>query len=94
VGREDDFFHLGGHSLAATRAVSQLREILGIDVPLRSLFEHATPAALAGNIAAGASRGVRAADSTGPAGGVETDQISEVDVDFMLERMLAKGEPT
>jgi len=37
---------------------------------------------------------VRAADSTGPAGGVETDQISEVDVDFMLERMLAKGEPT
>jgi hypothetical protein len=23
---------------------------------------------------------------------VDTDQISEVDVDFMLERMLAKGE--
>ncbi|MEG1039170.1 MAG: amino acid adenylation domain-containing protein [Pseudomonas sp.] len=40
LGREDNFFELGGHSLLATQIVSQLRQQLGLSVPLRSLFEH------------------------------------------------------
>ncbi|PQZ88949.1 non-ribosomal peptide synthetase [Pseudomonas trivialis] len=39
VGLNDHFFEMGGHSLLAMRVVSQLRQLLGRDVPLRCLFE-------------------------------------------------------
>lgn len=38
----NNFFELGGHSLKATQVISRIRKQFQIDLPLNSLFEHAT----------------------------------------------------
>ncbi|MCA0175820.1 MAG: amino acid adenylation domain-containing protein [Proteobacteria bacterium] len=47
VGRDDNFFDLGGSSLAVVRAATLLAPQLGRPVSVPSVFAHATPRALA-----------------------------------------------
>src|SRR5262249_49724411 len=50
ISMEDDFFQLGGHSLLGTQLVARIREVFGVAVNLRLVFESPTIAALAEEI--------------------------------------------
>ena len=53
IGIEHDFFEIGGNSLVAVQLMSRVRTTFGVKLPMRSLFEAPTIAAMAAAIAAG-----------------------------------------
>ncbi|HVI69985.1 MAG TPA: condensation domain-containing protein, partial [Pyrinomonadaceae bacterium] len=59
VGIRDNFFEIGGHSLLATQVVSRVRDVFGVVVEVRTIFEDGTAEALAGRIEAGIRSGER-----------------------------------
>jgi len=57
VGRNDNFFDLGGHSLVAVRLLSRLRQTPGVEVPMSTLFSKSTLAAFAESVEAALRQG-------------------------------------
>ncbi|HEX7239667.1 MAG TPA: amino acid adenylation domain-containing protein, partial [Longimicrobiaceae bacterium] len=82
VGATDGFFELGGHSLLATRVISRLRQVFGVEVPLRALFEGPTVAELAERVEEVRRAGAPALPPVVPA-----DRTRALPLSFAQERL-------
>ncbi|HEX2211108.1 MAG TPA: amino acid adenylation domain-containing protein [Longimicrobium sp.] len=82
VGTADDFFALGGHSLLATRVVSRVREVFGLELPLRALFEGPTVAEVARRVDE-----IRRAGLPIPPAIVPVDREGALPLSFAQERL-------
>lgn len=61
VGLEDNFFELGGHSLLGAQVIARVTEVFGVELSLRTVFDHPTAAEIAAEIerrAAGTSSAI------------------------------------
>jgi acyl carrier protein len=85
VGRNDNFFELGGHSLQATKVMSVLRERIGVDLPVRLIFESPTPAALVERLTS-QSWAIRIA----PSDGQRDEPGADYDISTRVEKIMEK----
>ncbi|HKH47502.1 MAG TPA: condensation domain-containing protein, partial [Thermoanaerobaculia bacterium] len=82
IGVLDDFFELGGHSLLATQVAARVRQAFAVDIPLRSIFDAPTVAALARRV--DAARRAGSGRDTLPVAPVRADTYP---LSFMQQRL-------
>ncbi|RKI03638.1 amino acid adenylation domain-containing protein [Corallococcus sp. AB038B] len=82
VGLHEDWFAMGGHSLLAARLLARVREVFGVELPLRTLFEAPTVASLAARIDGGVRAPVR-----GPTLTHRKDRAPEAPLSYAQERL-------
>jgi amino acid adenylation domain-containing protein len=83
VGAGSDFFELGGHSLLATQAVSRVRAVFGVELPLRAVFESPVLREQARRIGE-----LRAAGGGAPMGPIpRADRSAPLPLSFAQERL-------
>ncbi|MGV1008333.1 MAG: SDR family NAD(P)-dependent oxidoreductase [Dermatophilaceae bacterium] len=96
VGVDDDFFAVGGHSLAAVQIGTRLQQTVGVELDLNAFFESPTIAAAAaaiGERTRSPSDGeripvlARSVDPPGPA--ADVDALSDAEVEQRLAELLA-----
>ena len=65
VGIHDNFFALGGHSLLATRLINAAGKVFAAEIPLKTIFEQATPACFLEAIRSGSTAAAPPIKKTG-----------------------------
>ncbi|MFD3464922.1 amino acid adenylation domain-containing protein [Streptomyces sp. NPDC058682] len=80
VAPGDNFFSLGGDSLSGTRLAGLLKELLGVPVPVKTVFQNPLISELAGKIAADEQHGAEAV-AVAEAFGELDDETDTADAD-------------
>ncbi|MFI0482826.1 phosphopantetheine-binding protein [Actinomadura sp. 9N215] len=81
IGPEDGFFEAGGDSVLAVQVVARAREA-GLDLSVRDLFDHQTPASLAAVIGALPAATPGPADATLTPDAPDTPLVAFADDEF------------
>ncbi|MFE4108626.1 type I polyketide synthase [Almyronema epifaneia] len=100
IGIHDPFFELGGDSLLATQVISAMRQAFAVDLPLHSLFETPTVAQQSHQIqqlqaqatasGAAARTPIQQLNRSQALSSANLDQLSEQEIDALLNQMLAE----
>ncbi|WP_327734134.1 amino acid adenylation domain-containing protein [Streptomyces nojiriensis] len=81
VAPGDNFFSLGGDSLSGTRLAGLLKELLGVPVPVKTVFQNPLISELAGKIAADEQHGAEAVAAAEAFGELDADETDTADAD-------------
>jgi Phosphopantetheine attachment site/AMP-binding enzyme C-terminal domain len=91
VGKEDNFFDVGGHSLLAIQALSRIREEQQVEVPLAAFFENATARALAAFVARCPVLSTSAETKPAEEKRIDLAALSDQDLDRLLADLTRQG---